>query len=126
MHTTRAPELDMKADITESRHKGFEDEMIPHMTALYNYALRLTNDPDDAKDLVQEAYMKAYLFFDKYERGTNAKAWLFRIMKNTHINSYRKGSKEPDKIDYDDIKDFYASIKDAYADAVPDFVEIGR
>ena len=94
----------------------FEDEMIPHMTALYNYALRLTNDPDEAKDLVQESYMKAYRYLDKYERGTNGKAWLFQIMKNTYINGYRKKSREPDKIDYDAIEDFYTSIKDAYSD----------
>ena len=90
--------------------------MLPHMAALYNFALRMTGDPDDAKDLVQETYMKAYRFFDKYAQGTNAKAWLFRIMKNSYINRYRKESKEPDKIDYDDIKDFYASVKGSSAD----------
>lgn len=98
------------------KHGDFEKEMLPHMAALYNFALRMTGDPDDAKDLVQETYMKAYRFFDKYQRGTNAKAWLFRIMKNSYINRYRKESKEPDKIDYDDVKDFYASIKDAGVD----------
>ncbi|MFZ1081897.1 MAG: sigma-70 family RNA polymerase sigma factor [Candidatus Kryptoniota bacterium] len=103
-------------DLTKSKHRNFEKEMMPHMAALYNFALRMTGDPDDAKDLVQETYMKAYRFFDKYEQGTNAKAWLFRIMKNSYINRYRKESKEPDKIDYDDVKDFYASIKDAGVD----------
>jgi len=103
-------------DLTQSKHKNFEKEMMPHMAALYNFALRMTGDPDDAKDLVQETYMKAYRFFDKYEQGTNAKAWLFRIMKNSYINRYRKESKEPDKIDYDDVKEFYASVKDAAVD----------
>jgi len=103
-------------DQTQSRRKNFEKEMLPHMAALYNFALRMAGDPDDAKDLVQETYMKAYRFFDKYAQGTNAKAWLFRIMKNSYINRYRKESKEPDKIDYDDIKDFYASVKDSTAD----------
>ncbi len=106
----------MKMDLIQSKHKSFEKEMMPHTAALYNFALRMTGDPDDAKDLVQETYMKAYRFFDKYEQGTNAKAWLFRIMKNSYINRYRKESKEPDKIDYDDVKDFYASVKDAAVD----------
>jgi len=101
---------------TQSKHKNFEKEMLPHMAALYNFALRMTGDPDDAKDLVQETFMKAYRFFDKYSQGTNAKAWLFRIMKNSYINRYRKESKEPDKIDYDNIKDFYASVKDSAVD----------
>lgn len=96
--------------------ENFETEMLPHMAALYNFALRMTGDRDDAKDLVQETYMKAYRFFDKYSQGTNAKAWLFRIMKNSYINRYRKESKEPDKIDYDDVKDFYASVKDSTVD----------
>ncbi len=100
----------------QTRHKTFETEMLPHMPALYNFALRMTGDPDDAKDLVQETYMKAYRFFDKYAPGTNAKAWLFRIMKNSYINRYRKESKEPDKIDYDDIKEFYASVKGTATD----------
>ncbi len=106
----------MVMDVIPAKHKTFEKEMMPHMAALYNFALRMTGDPDDAKDLVQETYMKAYRFFDKYEQGTNAKAWLFRIMKNSYINRYRKESKEPDKIDYDDVKDFYASVKDAAVD----------
>ncbi len=116
-HTIEYPDSNMKRDITQSKHKIFEDALIPHMTALYNYALRMTNDPDDSKDLVQEAYMKAYWFFDKFEQGTNARAWLFRIMKNTYFNRYRKESKEPDKVDFDIIKDFYASITDPYVDA---------
>jgi RNA polymerase sigma-70 factor (ECF subfamily) len=102
---------------TQPKHKNFETEMLPHMAALYNFALRMTGDPDDAKDLVQETYMKAYRFFDKYSQGTNAKAWLFRIMKNSYINRYRKESKEPDKIDYDEIKDFYATVKDSAVDS---------
>ncbi len=106
----------MSIEQTQSRHKNFEKEMLPHMAALYNFALRMTGDPDDAKDLVQETYMKAYRFFDKYAQGTNAKAWLFRIMKNSYINRYRKESKEPDTVDYDDVKDFYATVKGSVVD----------
>ena len=93
------------------KHQEFELEAIPHMDILYNYALRMTSDPDDAHDLVQETYLKAYRFWDKYEKGTNIRAWLFRIMKNSYINRYRKETKEPDTVDYEDIQNFYNSIR---------------
>jgi RNA polymerase sigma-70 factor, ECF subfamily len=92
-------------------HEEFEHEALPHMDALYNFGLRLTNDPDEADDLLQETYMKAYRFFDKFEKGTNCKAWLFRIMKNSFINIYRRVSKEPDKVDYNEVEEFYDSIR---------------
>src|SRR5437870_13664177 len=76
------------------RHRDFEREAMPHVTALFNFALRMTSDPDDANDLLQETYMKAYRFWDKFEPGTNCKAWLYRIMKNSYINIYRKRSEE--------------------------------
>ncbi|MBM4170806.1 MAG: sigma-70 family RNA polymerase sigma factor [Ignavibacteria bacterium] len=89
----------------------FEKETLPHMNALYNYALKITGDVDDADDLVQETYLKAFRFFDKYERGTNSKAWLFRILKNSFINEYRRVKKQPDKVDYEDVQNFYENIK---------------
>ncbi|MGE5682532.1 MAG: sigma-70 family RNA polymerase sigma factor [Bacillota bacterium] len=97
----------------EDRQKyiDFEREALPHMSALYNFALRMTGNPDDADDLVQETFLKAFRFFDKFEKGTNCKAWLFRILKNSYINDYRKQSKEPNKVDYDDIENFYENIK---------------
>lgn len=99
-----------------TNHKEFEAEAIPHMDILYNYALRMTGNSDDASDLVQETYLKAFRFWDKYEKGTNIRAWLFRIMKNSYINRYRKESKEPETVDYDDIANFYNSIRDQYTD----------
>jgi RNA polymerase sigma-70 factor (ECF subfamily) len=98
------------------KHKAFEKEALPHADILYNYALRMTNDPADADDLVQETFLKAFRFWDKYEQGTNIRAWLFRILKNSYINRYRKVSKEPDTVDYDDIQNFYATIRDDSAD----------
>lgn len=95
----------------KKRHLDFEREALPHMDALYNFALRLTTDADEADDLLQETYLKAYRFFDKFEQGTNCKAWLFRIMKNSFINMYRRSSKEPDKVDYNDVEEFYHSIR---------------
>ncbi|MEW6507800.1 MAG: sigma-70 family RNA polymerase sigma factor [Bacteroidota bacterium] len=92
-------------------YEEFEREAIPHMDALYNFALKMTGDEDDADDLVQETYLKAFRFFDKFEKGTNCKAWLFRIMKNSFINDYRKQVKEPNKVDYEDVQNFYENIK---------------
>jgi len=98
-------------------YKAFEQEALPHMDALYNFALRMTGDGDDANDLVQDTFLKAFRFFDKFEKGTNCKAWLFRIMKNTFINSYRKKTKEPDKVDYEDVEKFYETVKPSSTDS---------
>jgi len=86
--------------------------MVPHMTLLYNYALRLTGNEDDAKDLLQDTYLKAYRFIDKYEEGTNAKAWLFRILKNSFINNYRKNVRTPDQVEYDAVEEYVDLIRD--------------
>lgn len=98
------------------KQEDFEKEALPHMDLLYNYALRTTGNQDDAQDLLQETFLKAYRFWDKYEKGTNIRAWLFRIMKNSYINRYRKETKEPDKVDYGDIENFYNTIRAEYTD----------
>ena len=85
----------------------FEEEFYPHAEALYNFAYNLTYNEDDASDLVQETYMKAYRFIDKYIQGTNAKAWLFKILKNAFINQYRKASKRPTKVDFEEIVSYH-------------------
>jgi RNA polymerase sigma factor (sigma-70 family) len=87
----------------------FNQEFMPHINAMYNFAYRLTLDPDDAKDLLQDTYLKAFRFIDSFQKGTNAKAWLFRILKNSFINDYRKKSKEPSKVDYQEVESFYNS-----------------
>jgi len=87
----------------------FNGEFMPHINSMYNFAYRLTLDPDDAKDLLQDTYLKAYRFIDSFQRGTNAKAWLFRILKNSFINDYRKKSKEPSKVDYQEVESYYNS-----------------
>jgi RNA polymerase sigma factor (sigma-70 family) len=93
----------------ESRDQAFIKEFMGLASVLYNFAYRLVLDEDMANDLVQDTYLKAYRFFDSYQSGTNAKAWLFRILKNTFINDYRKKSKEPGKVDYQDVENFYNS-----------------
>lgn len=95
----------------KGRYAEFELEAVPHMDAVYNYALRITGNETDADDLVQETFLKAFRFFDKFEKGTNCKAWLFRILKNSFINEYRKEIKSPHKVDYEDVQNFYENIK---------------
>ena len=98
--------------LPDPQHIRFEQEVLPHLSALYSFAVRLTKDREDAADLVQETMLKAFRFFDSFEQGTNCKAWLFRIMKNAYINRYRKVSKAPDTVEYDVVGEFYESIKD--------------
>jgi RNA polymerase sigma-70 factor, ECF subfamily len=106
-------------DLTHEEFKkqqDFRSEMIPHLDALYNFALRLTNDQTDAEDLVQDTVVKAYRFFNSYEKGTNAKAWLFRILKNSYINNYRKKSKQPHQVDYDEVSMYYETVRSEQSD----------
>ena len=93
----------------KKKEEIFEKEFLPHIDSMYNFAYRITFDEDDAKDLVQETYLKAYRFIDSFQEGTNAKAWLFRILKNSFINEFRKKSKEPAKVDYQEVETFYNS-----------------
>ncbi|MFM7858149.1 MAG: sigma-70 family RNA polymerase sigma factor [Flammeovirgaceae bacterium] len=97
----------------------FDGEFMPHIHSMYNFAYRLTLDRDDAKDLVQDTYLKAYRFIASFQKGTNAKAWLFRILKNSFINDYRKKSKEPNKVDYQEVETYYNS-EDVNRQITPD------
>lgn len=93
------------------KQQEFNVEIIPHLDVLYNFALRLTTDPNDAEDLVQDTIVKAYRFFSSYEKGTNAKAWLFRILKNSFINNYRRVASRPQEVDYDEVSSYYENIR---------------
>ncbi|MCG8319232.1 MAG: sigma-70 family RNA polymerase sigma factor [Cytophagales bacterium] len=93
----------------KQKEEVFEQEFLPHINSMYNFAYRLTFEEDDAKDLVQDTYLKAFRFIDSFERGTNAKAWLFRILKNSFINDFRKKSKQPAKVDYNEVESYYNS-----------------
>jgi RNA polymerase sigma-70 factor (ECF subfamily) len=97
--------------IEEKKQTDFENAIMLHKHALYNYALKIAANSDDASDLVQETYYKAYKNYHQFENGTNSKAWIFMILKNTFINSYRKVKREPIKVDYDDIEEIYAKLK---------------
>jgi len=80
---------------------------MPHIEALKTFAYHLTYEETGANDLVQETYLKAFKFIDKYEKGTNAKAWLFKILKNAYINEYRKKVKRPVKVDFEEIISYH-------------------
>ncbi|MCR9287307.1 MAG: sigma-70 family RNA polymerase sigma factor [Bacteroidetes bacterium] len=97
---------------TKRRERVFEVEFLPQIDALYNFAFHLTFNEDDANDLVQETYLKAFRFIDSYHEGTNAKAWLFKILKNAFINHYRKKSNRPTKVDYEEIVTFQNAEND--------------
>lgn len=107
----------MSKSVIIQKQRAFEREALPHMDLLYNYALRMTFNAADAEDLVQETYLKAFRFWDSYEQGTNIRAWLFRIMKNAYINRYRKEKKEPETVEYQEIENFYNSVRESAAES---------
>lgn len=94
----------------------FRKEFLPHADALYNFAFHLTYNEDDANDLVQETFLKSYRFIDSYQQGTNAKAWLFKILKNAFINDYRRKSKQPSKVDYDEVVSYHDTDEDGHVE----------
>jgi RNA polymerase sigma-70 factor (ECF subfamily) len=85
----------------------FAEQALPLMDGLYSAALRMTRNPADAEDLVQETYFKAYRAFHTFQEGTNLKAWLYRILTNTYINQYRAKKRRPDETDLDEVEDLY-------------------
>jgi RNA polymerase sigma-70 factor (ECF subfamily) len=92
-----------------NNQKDFEQTALPHMDMLRNYALHLTMNSENANDLLQDTYLKAFRFWNDFEKGTNIKAWLYQIMKNSYINQYRKKVKEPKKIEYNENQFYYKS-----------------
>ncbi|MCS7163075.1 MAG: sigma-70 family RNA polymerase sigma factor [Bacteroidia bacterium] len=92
----------------------FEREVMPHASSIYHFALRLVNDREVARDLMQETLFRAYRFLYRYKPSTNAKAWLFRILRNTFINHYRKASKQPYSLEEHNENSLY-DAEDIYA-----------
>jgi len=90
--------------------ESFERLAAAQLHPLYSMAMRLTRQPQEAEDLVQETLLRAFRFFDKFERGTNFKAWVFKILKNAFINRYRKAQQEPDTVDFDAIEEGLESL----------------
>src|SRR5437868_15356638 len=103
----------------------FTELAMPYMSALYSAALRMTRNPADAEDLVQETYLRAYRGFGGFKDGTNLKAWLYKILTNTFINTYRAKKRRPEEIDLDDSDDFFlyrrlGRLEAVAADPTPD------
>ena len=93
-------------------HNGgwnFEAEVLPFMDSLYSTAYRMSRNRQDAEDLLQETYLRAYKYYDKFQEGTNFKAWLFKILKNTFINRYRKRQRQPLRNSFDEIEGSFES-----------------
>jgi RNA polymerase sigma-70 factor, ECF subfamily len=103
----------MRANAANSQKQSswdFNSLVMPYLDGLYNTAYRMTRNREDAEDLVQETYFKAYKYYDKFEEGTNLKAWLFKILKNTFINNYRRKKLEPATVDFAGIEDGFEKI----------------
>jgi RNA polymerase sigma-70 factor (ECF subfamily) len=93
--------------VDHARQEQFTEQAMEHMPALYSAAMRMTRSPADAEDLVQETYLKAYRAWHSYQQGTNLKAWLYRILTNTFINSYRSKKRRPEQTELDEVEDLY-------------------
>ncbi|MCD6288284.1 MAG: sigma-70 family RNA polymerase sigma factor [Candidatus Hydrogenedentes bacterium] len=91
-----------KTSVKQDRRQEFEEVALVHLDSLYNGALRMTRNPTDAEDLVQDTVLKAFRFFDKFHRGTNIRAWLFTILTNTYINRYRKRARQPSMVEFEE------------------------
>jgi len=91
-----------KLSAAVDRRQEFEDVVLVHLDSLYNGALRMARNREDAEDLVQDTVLKAFRFFDKFEKGTNIRAWLFTILTNTYINKYRKKIRQPTMIEFEE------------------------
>jgi RNA polymerase sigma-70 factor (ECF subfamily) len=94
------------AESDEERSARFERDAMPYLDQLYSAAMRMTRNPQDAEDLVQETFAKAFAAFHQYKHGTNLKAWLYRILTNTFINTYRKKQRQPQQSMSEDIEDW--------------------
>ena len=107
-------DVDVATETPEQRQARFEAEALPFLNQLYSAGLRMTRSPQDAEDLVQETYAKAFSAFLQYKPGTNLKAWLYRILTNTYINSYRKKQRQPQQVT-DEIEDWQIAAAEAHS-----------
>jgi RNA polymerase sigma-70 factor, ECF subfamily len=110
-HTGRAP----ATETPEERTARFERDALQYLDQLYSAALRMTRNPTDAEDLVQETFAKAFASFHQYEPGTNLKAWLYRILTNAYINTYRKKQREPQQSQTDEIEDWQIARAESHS-----------
>jgi RNA polymerase sigma-70 factor, ECF subfamily len=104
----------MAEETLEQRSARFEQTALPFLDQLYSAALRMTRNPADAEDLVQETFVKAFAAFHQFEEGTNLKAWLYRILTNTFINNYRKRQREPQQSGGEDVEDWQLAAAESH------------
>ena len=105
----------MAEETAEQRRARFERDALPFLDQLYAAAMRMTRNPSDAEDLVQETYVKAFAAFHQFQEGTNLKAWLYRILTNTFINSYRKRQRQPQQANTDAVEDWQLAAAEAHS-----------
>lgn len=107
MDTGDSPqEVPVEEESVEERTARFERDALAYLDQLYSAALRMTRNPQDAEDLVQEAYTKAFAAFHQFKQGTNLKAWLYRILTNAFINNYRKNQRRPTQDSHEEVEDW--------------------
>ncbi|MCU1593798.1 MAG: polymerase, sigma-24 subunit, subfamily [Frankiales bacterium] len=107
-------EVGTVSETSEQKTARFERDALPFLDQLYSAALRMTRNPADAEDLVQETFVKAFAAFHQFEEGTNLKAWLYRILTNTFINTYRKKQRQPLQSPTDQIEDWQIAAAEAH------------
>jgi RNA polymerase sigma-70 factor (ECF subfamily) len=112
--TSQTPEALPPVETDEERSARFERDALPYLDQLYAAALRMTRNPADAEDLLQETFVRAFAAFHQYQDGTNLKAWLYRILTNTFINGYRKKQREPLQSNTDDVEDWQMARAEAH------------
>jgi len=107
--------VDIETETEADRSARFERDALPFLDQLYSAAMRMTRNPSDAEDLVQETYAKAYSSFHQFRPGTNLKAWLYRILTNTFINNYRKKQRQPQQSMSEDVEDWQLHRAESHA-----------
>jgi len=112
--SSQTPDVAPVVETDEARSARFERDALPFLDQLYAAALRMTRNPADAEDLLQETFVRAFAAFHQYQDGTNLKAWLYRILTNTFINGYRKKQREPLQSNTDDVEDWQMARAEAH------------
>jgi len=107
--------VDLETESEADRATRFERDALPYLDQLYSAAMRMTRNPADAEDLVQETFAKAYSSFHQFRPGTNLKAWLYRILTNTFINNYRKKQRQPQQSMSEDVEDWQLARAEAHS-----------
>ncbi|WP_396653968.1 sigma-70 family RNA polymerase sigma factor [Microbacterium sp. ARD31] len=115
LSSPETPAVDPATESDDERSARFERDALPFLDQLYGAAMRMTRNPADAEDLVQETFAKAYSAFHQFKPGTNLKAWLYRILTNTYINSYRKKQRQPQQSMSEDVEDWQLARAESHS-----------